>query len=214
MAGTQREHGVHGSRPSEVVLRCVLLGPPDLTTPADLHRSLEARGSSVTRVDDEYTALATLIEFERASEPQTPQTRKSAIALLMLEPERHAHRCEELYRAAQLYTPRAVIWQYCPSQTPSLSAYLPPKDPEALSEAEQIEQVRRETRAAETPYEQAVRSSAPPSLRLVIDDDHQPHTEAAEDSEEESDGLLSSDEIEMLMDPLFETKPRRGGDQR
>ena len=214
MAGTQRENGVQGSRPTQAVLRCVLLGPEGLATPADLHRSLEARGSTVTRVDDEYAALATLIELERSAAPHTPQASKNTVALLLLEPERHAQRCQDLYGAAQLYSPHTVIWQYRPSQTPSLSAYLPPKDPAALSEAEQIDQVRQDVRASETPYEQAVRSSAPPSLRLVVDDDHQPHSEAADESDDDSDGLLSSDEIEMLMDPLFDTKPRRGGDHR
>ncbi len=214
MAGTQREHGVHGSRPTPAELRCVLLGPPNAPTPPDLHESLEARGSAVTRVDDEYCALATLISMDRAAAQPAPTGRRTT-ALLLLQPDMHAERCAELHRAVQLYSPSTVVWQFRPGHRPSLCAYQPPEDPLAKTEAEHIDEARRSARASETPYEQAARASAPPSLRLVTDQDDRPEPASfGNRPDEEQDGLLSSDEIEMLMDPLFDTKPRRGSDPR
>lgn len=208
MAGMQSEHGVQGSRPTQAVLRCIVFGPRDHPTPADLQHSLEARGSTITRADDQYNALAALIELEQAGDDPEQASRPGPIALLLLEPQQHADRCAQLAQAAQIYAPRAVIWQHSPTQRPSLSAYLPPKPPD---ETEHIEQARQAARAEETPYERAARSTAAPTLRLVIDDEadapgrsHQP------ESEEDGDSLLSAEEIEMLMDPLFESKPRRG----
>lgn len=214
MAGTQREHGVHGSRPTPAELRCVLLGPPGTPTPPDLHESLEARGSTVTRVDDEFSALATLISMDRAA-AQPARSERRTTALLLLQPDLHAERCTELHRAVQLYSPATVVWQFRPGHRPSLCAYQPPQDPEAPTEAEHIDEARRSARAGETPYEQAARAAAPPSLRLVTDQDDLPLPDQVErHTDDQHDGLLSSDEIEMLMDPLFDTKPRRGSDPR
>lgn len=208
MAGMSSEHGVQGSRPTQAVLRCVVFGPSDHPTPTDLQRSLESRGSAITRVDDAYNALADLIRFERADTDSEQASRPGPIALLLLEPKLHEDRCAELAQAAQIYAPHAVIWQHSPAQSPSLSAYLPPKPPD---ESQHIEQARQAARADESPYERAARSVAPPTLRLVMDDDTgAPDRSYQPDSEDDSDNLLSAEEIEMLMDPLFESKPRRG----
>lgn len=208
MAGMQSEHGVQGSRPTQAVLRCVVFGPPGHPTPTDLQRSLEARGSVITRADDEYNALAGLITLEQADPDSEQASHSGPIALLLLEPHLHADRCAQLAEAAQIFAPRAVIWQHSPTQSPSLSAYLPPKPPD---ESEHIEQARQAVRADESPYERAARSAAAPTLRLVMDDETDAPARGHEpDSEDESDSLLSAEEIEMLMDPLFEAKPRRG----
>jgi len=208
MAGMQSEHGVQGSRPTQAVLRCVVFGPSGHPTPTDLQRSLEARGSSITRVDDEYNALAGLINLEQADDETEQASRPGPIALLLLEPQLHADRCAQLAEASQIFAPRAVIWQHSPTQSPSLSAYLPPKP---RDETQHIQQAREAARADETPYQRAARSAAAPTLRLVIDDEADAPVRAHQsESEDESDSLLSAEEIEMLMDPLFETKPRRG----
>lgn len=208
MTGMHREHGVQGTRPNQALLRCVLLGPPDFPTPPDLLHSIEARGGTVIRPTDEYAALAHLIQLH-----ETSDAKPGPLVLLLLEPDLHADRCAQLARALQIYAPRVVAWQHARAATPTLSAYQPPAEPD---ESQLIEETREAVRAEQSPYEKAVRASAAPSLRLVIDEDTPPQStpDQDEDDDRQSDGLLSADEIEMLMDPLFETKPRRGGDQR
>ena len=206
MSSTRREHGVHGARPTAAALRCVLLSPDGTTPPHELTDSLKNRDAEVVRAGSEYEALAALV---RAHGDPT------ADVLLLVEPDEHSERCIELARAVQVYAPTVRIWRHQLNATPSLAAYILPAEP---SESEQVEAVRAGLRAAETPYERAARDSAQPSLRLVGDDDHaEEPTEAVDtpiDDPTESDGLLSADEIEMLMDPRFDPKPRRGSDSR
>lgn len=209
MSSTRREQGVQGARSAPTSLRCVLLAPEGTAPPEDLTRSLESRATDVHQAATEYHALAALL---------TPDTDPgSADVLLLIEPDEHAERCVELARAVQIYAPTVRIWRHQKDASPSLAAYILPAEP---TEAEQVDAVRASLRADESPYDRATRESAPPSLRLVVDEDHhEPANETAPDPDDESDstdsdGLLSADEIEMLMDPLFEPKPRRGGDSR
>lgn len=207
MSSTRREQGVQGPRSAPASLRCVLLAPQGASVPSELTRSLEARATEVLEAATEYEALATLLRAGPGS--------KSADVLLLIEPDEHAGRCAELARAVQVYAPTVRIWRHQRDATPSLASYILPAEP---TEAEQVEAVRASLRADETPYERAARDAALPSLRLVVDDDaHNGTAEAgtaSDDDQTDADGLLSADEIEMLMDPLFEPKPRRGGDPR
>lgn len=207
MSSTSREQGVHGPRSAPMSLHCVLLAPRGVDVPAELIRSLDARSTAVFETTTEYEALAALLRSDADS--------TSTDVLLLIEPDRHADRCVELARAVQIYAPTVRIWRHQKDASPSLASYILPAEP---TEAEQVQAVRTSLRAGESPYDRASRESAPPSLRLVVDDDsHDPAPETGSDPDHattDSDGLLSADEIEMLMDPLFEAKPRRGGDSR
>jgi hypothetical protein len=209
MTGTLRDQRVHGSRSAQTALRCVLLAPEGCTAPEELTRSLKAREAEVVLAPSVYEALAALMASSES--PSTP-------VLLLLEPEQHADRCLELARAAQIFAPSARVWRHIASQTPSLAAYTFPSEP---TEAEQVSAVREELRANETPYDKARRESTAPSLRLVVDEPDDVAPSAGTDdgvihagADHDDPGLLSADELEMLMDPIYEPKPRRGGDSR
>lgn len=183
--------------------------------PEDLTRSLKARDARVFSADSVYAALAMLIELSRA----TNECRTMPV-LLLIEPDDHAEQCVELARATQLFVPTARIWRHAAGRSPALAAYVVRKEP---TEAEQIAQARAAIRSDEDPYDRTRRESAQPSLRLVLDDEEEPKpvrgaaaapadAETAPGAEQAAeDGLLTPDEIEMLMDPIFEPKPRRGG---
>ncbi|MFG0291998.1 MAG: hypothetical protein ACF8MJ_02465 [Phycisphaerales bacterium JB050] len=209
MTGTLRDQRVHGTRSAQTALRCVLLAPEDSTPPQELVRTLEARDAELVLVSSTYEALAALMTMTESS--VTP-------VLLLVEPEQHAERCLELARAAQVFVPHARVWRHISSQTPSLAAYTFPSE---ASEAEQVAAIRAELRANETPNDRAVRESTAPTLRQVVEDPHDPPSDSATasvitepETEHEESGLLTADELEMLMDPIYETKPRRGGDPR
>ncbi len=209
MTGTLRDQRVHGTRSARLALRCVLFAPDGSTPPEELTRSLAARDAELVVAPTTFEALAALLVH--SNDRTTP-------VLLLLEPDQHADRCVELARAAQIFAPSARVWRHCANQTPSLAAY---DFPSEITEAEQVAAVREELRSAETPYDKARRESAAPSLRLVMDEPDDVSVTAAvnhqdldnRDSDDDP-GLLTADELEMLMDPIYEPKPRRGGDPR
>lgn len=213
MTGVQRDHGVHGQRPIPALFCCVLLGPDGVSTSPDLDRSLRDRSAQVTRPSDPYHALVELIELERR--PKAAEADR--VVLLLLEPDEHLDRCIELAKAARVFTPRVLIWQHCQSETPRLSGFVIPK---ADDEQQQIEAIRQEARQHESPYEMAARLASAPTLRLVIDEDDQPDPQPeivrpeVRYDDDTHPSQLTDDELDMLMDPLFDPVPRRGGDKR
>lgn len=214
MTGVQRDHGVHGQRPTPASLCCVLFAPSGRSVPAELEQSLRHRNATICLVADPYTALAELIERSRGAETDTHTV------LLLLEPDDHFEACSELARAAMIYAQRVLLWQHRASANPRLSAFVVPRAVNKAAEAEAIEAVRASAQTRESTYDRLVREPAGPTLRLVVDEDlYNPRTDSAPSVSEDDDldhqaAVLSEDELEMLMDPLFEPPSRTGGDQR